>query len=172
MSVAVQPAPSHPSSCCALSLSGSLFVSEYFSQSAQRLSFYSWYGNAKVFHFHVPEDTVLLRWLLQASRGKEPECTSMEVTVYVCPLTSACTRSLSYLSFVLVTHDWSCLFAGGCEFICQLEQTSFLNITLALHLWFLTCWITSCYQLIKELSNAVSKRGLRTTGESFTVRLL
>uniref|UniRef100_A0A8C2TYV8 Post-GPI attachment to proteins 6 n=1 Tax=Coturnix japonica TaxID=93934 RepID=A0A8C2TYV8_COTJA len=71
-----------PSNCCALSLLGSLFVSEYFSQSAQRLSFYSWYGNAKVFHFHVPEDTVLLRWLLQASRGKEPECTSMEVTVH------------------------------------------------------------------------------------------
>uniref|UniRef100_A0A8C9F5R1 Post-glycosylphosphatidylinositol attachment to proteins 6 n=1 Tax=Pavo cristatus TaxID=9049 RepID=A0A8C9F5R1_PAVCR len=71
VSVAVQPAPS-----------SSLFVSEYFSQSAQRLSFYSWYGNAKVFHFHVPEDTVLLRWLLQASRGKEPECTSMEVTVH------------------------------------------------------------------------------------------
>nr|XP_027324794.1 post-GPI attachment to proteins factor 6 isoform X2 [Anas platyrhynchos] len=62
--------------------SDSLYVSEYFSQSAQKLSFYSWYGNAKVFHFHVPEDTVLLRWLLQASRGKEPECTSMEVTVH------------------------------------------------------------------------------------------
>uniref|UniRef100_U3IEI4 Post-GPI attachment to proteins 6 n=1 Tax=Anas platyrhynchos platyrhynchos TaxID=8840 RepID=U3IEI4_ANAPP len=72
----------HPSSCFALSLSDSLYVSEYFSQSAQKLSFYSWYGNAKVFHFHVPEDTVLLRWLLQASRGKEPECTSMEVTVH------------------------------------------------------------------------------------------
>ncbi|KAI1233863.1 hypothetical protein IHE44_0004313 [Lamprotornis superbus] len=60
----------------------SLYVSEYFSQSAQKLSFYSWYGNAKLFHFHVPEDTVLLRWLLQASRGKGPECTSMEITVY------------------------------------------------------------------------------------------
>ncbi|KAM3662453.1 post-GPI attachment to proteins factor 6 isoform 2-T2 [Ammospiza maritima maritima] len=60
----------------------SLYVSEYFSQSAQKLSFYSWYGNAKLFHFHVPEDTVLLRWLLQASRGKGPECTSMEITVH------------------------------------------------------------------------------------------
>ncbi|NXD25794.1 TMM8A factor, partial [Spelaeornis formosus] len=60
----------------------SLYVSEYFSQSAQKLSFYSWYGNAKLFHFHVPEDTVLLRWLLQASRGKGPECSSMEITVH------------------------------------------------------------------------------------------
>ncbi|XP_071616512.1 post-GPI attachment to proteins factor 6 isoform X3 [Heliangelus exortis] len=60
----------------------SLYVSEYFSQSAQKLSFYSWYGNAKLFHFRVPEDTVLLRWLLQASRGKGPECTNMEITVH------------------------------------------------------------------------------------------
>lgn len=88
---ALQPAPSSsPTNCCALSLPDSLYVSEYFSQSAQKLSFYSWYGNAKLFHFHVPEDTVLLRWLLQASRGKGPECTSMEITVYVCPCARAC----------------------------------------------------------------------------------
>lgn len=88
---ALQPAPSSsPTNCCALSLPDSLYVSEYFSQSAQKLSFYSWYGNAKLFHFHVPEDTVLLRWLLQASRGKGPECTSMEITVYVCPHARAC----------------------------------------------------------------------------------
>nr|XP_013795418.1 PREDICTED: transmembrane protein 8A [Apteryx mantelli mantelli] len=67
---------------CGAVWTDSLYVSEYFSQSAQKLSFYSWYGNAKLFHFHVPEDTVLLRWLLQASRGKGPECTSMEVTVH------------------------------------------------------------------------------------------
>uniref|UniRef100_A0A8D0LC55 Post-GPI attachment to proteins 6 n=1 Tax=Sphenodon punctatus TaxID=8508 RepID=A0A8D0LC55_SPHPU len=50
--------------------------------SAQKLSFYSWYGNAKLFHFRVPEDTILLRWLLQASRGKGPECTSMQITIH------------------------------------------------------------------------------------------
>ncbi|XP_075755280.1 post-GPI attachment to proteins factor 6 [Pelodiscus sinensis] len=59
-----------------------LYISEYFSQSAQKLSFYSWYGNARLFRFHVPEDTVLLRWLLQASKGKGPECTSMEITIH------------------------------------------------------------------------------------------
>ncbi|XP_053132719.1 post-GPI attachment to proteins factor 6 [Hemicordylus capensis] len=58
------------------------FVSEYFSQSAQKLSFYTWYRNAKLFRFHVPEDTVLLRWLLQASRGGGPECSNTQVIIH------------------------------------------------------------------------------------------
>ncbi|XP_015265381.1 PREDICTED: transmembrane protein 8A [Gekko japonicus] len=61
---------------------GLTYVSEYFSQSAQRLSFYSWYGNAKLFRFRIPEDTVLLRWLLQASRGSGPECGRTQVTIH------------------------------------------------------------------------------------------
>lgn len=105
---ALQPAPSSPpANCCALCLPDSLYVSEYFSQSAQKLSFYSWYGNAKLFHFHVPEDTVLLRWLLQASRGKGPECTSMEITVYVCPCARACPCGL------LVPVSWSLVAGAG-----------------------------------------------------------
>lgn len=111
MDKALQPAPSSsPTNCCALSLADSLYVSEYFSQSAQKLSFYSWYGNAKLFHFHVPEDTVLLRWLLQASRGKGPECTSMEITVYVCPV-SLC-QGLS--CGLLVPSSWSLVAGVGC----------------------------------------------------------
>lgn len=108
---ALQPAPSSsPTNCCALSLPDSLYVSEYFSQSAQKLSFYSWYGNAKLFHFHVPEDTVLLRWLLQASRGKGPECTSMEITVYVWSLWPSC-------PLVLVTRGWGCLVVEAGQFL-------------------------------------------------------
>ncbi|XP_004403139.1 PREDICTED: transmembrane protein 8A [Odobenus rosmarus divergens] len=57
-------------------------VSEHFSQSPQKLSFYSWYGSARLFHFRVPPDTVLLRWLLQVSRGSSPACANMEITVY------------------------------------------------------------------------------------------
>ncbi|XP_045640025.1 post-GPI attachment to proteins factor 6 isoform X2 [Ursus americanus] len=57
-------------------------VSEHFSQSPQKLSFYSWYGSATLFHFRVPPDTVLLRWLLQVSRGSGPTCTNVEITVY------------------------------------------------------------------------------------------
>lgn len=103
---ALQPAPSSsPTNCCALSFPDSLYVSEYFSQSAQKLSFYSWYGNAKLFHFHVPEDTVLLRWLLQASRGKGPECTSMEITVYVYARAGPCG--------LLVPLSWSLVAGAG-----------------------------------------------------------
>ncbi|XP_060116647.1 post-GPI attachment to proteins factor 6 [Heteronotia binoei] len=62
---------------------GATYLSEYFSQSAQRLSFYRWYGTAKLFRFRVPEDTVLVRWLLQASRGTGPECRGeTQVTIH------------------------------------------------------------------------------------------
>ncbi|XP_066239154.1 post-GPI attachment to proteins factor 6 isoform X2 [Saccopteryx leptura] len=57
-------------------------VSEQFSQSPQKLSFYSWYGSARLFHFRVPPDTVLLRWLLQVSQGGGPTCANVETTVY------------------------------------------------------------------------------------------
>ncbi|XP_070341441.1 post-GPI attachment to proteins factor 6 isoform X4 [Equus asinus] len=57
-------------------------VSEQFSQSPQKLSFYSWYGSARLFHFRVPPDAVLLRWLLQVSWGSSPTCTNVEITVY------------------------------------------------------------------------------------------
>lgn len=56
-------------------------VSEHFSQAPQKLAFYGWYGSAALFHFRVPPDTVLLRWLLQVSRGGGPACTNVEITV-------------------------------------------------------------------------------------------
>ncbi|XP_059548501.1 post-GPI attachment to proteins factor 6 isoform X1 [Myotis daubentonii] len=65
-----------------ISKSGIRLVSEQFSQSPQRLSFYSWYGSARLFHFRVPPDTVLLRWLLQVSQGGDPTCAKVEITVY------------------------------------------------------------------------------------------
>uniref|UniRef100_G3QMY9 Post-GPI attachment to proteins 6 n=2 Tax=Gorilla gorilla gorilla TaxID=9595 RepID=G3QMY9_GORGO len=57
-------------------------VSEHFSQAPQRLSFYSWYGSARLFRFRVPPDAVLLRWLLQVSRESGPACTDAEITVH------------------------------------------------------------------------------------------
>ncbi|XP_054311206.2 post-GPI attachment to proteins factor 6 [Pongo pygmaeus] len=57
-------------------------VSEHFSQAPQRLSFYSWYGSARLFRFRVPPDTVLLRWLLQVSRESGAACTDAEITVH------------------------------------------------------------------------------------------
>ncbi|KAM9208819.1 post-GPI attachment to proteins factor 6 isoform 2-T2 [Dugong dugon] len=57
-------------------------VSELFSQTPQQLSFYSWYGSAKLFRFRVPPDTILLRWLLQVSRRGGPLCTDVKITVH------------------------------------------------------------------------------------------
>ncbi|KAL4676548.1 hypothetical protein H8959_010693 [Pygathrix nigripes] len=57
-------------------------VSEHFSQAPQKLSFYSWYGSARLFRFRVPPDTVLLRWLLQVSREGGTACTDAEITVH------------------------------------------------------------------------------------------
>ncbi|XP_075035273.1 post-GPI attachment to proteins factor 6 [Mixophyes fleayi] len=59
------------------------YVSEIFSQTPQRLSFYSWYGNVRLFEFRVPADAVLLRWFLQATRGIGNACGNVEVTVYI-----------------------------------------------------------------------------------------
>lgn len=56
-------------------------VSEHFSQAPQKLSFYNWYGSARLFHFHVPLDTVLLRWLLHMSQDSGPTCSDVEITV-------------------------------------------------------------------------------------------
>ncbi|GAB1300748.1 Post-GPI attachment to proteins factor 6 [Apodemus speciosus] len=56
-------------------------VSEHFSQAPQKLSFYSWYGSARLFHFRVPPDTVLLQWLLHVSQGG-PSCSDVEITVH------------------------------------------------------------------------------------------
>ncbi|XP_074135917.1 post-GPI attachment to proteins factor 6 isoform X2 [Sminthopsis crassicaudata] len=59
-----------------------IYSYEYFVQSPQKLAFYSWYGNTKLYHFRVPSDTMLLRWLLQAFKGPGSECTDVEITVH------------------------------------------------------------------------------------------
>ncbi|XP_013373197.1 PREDICTED: transmembrane protein 8A [Chinchilla lanigera] len=57
-------------------------VSEHFSQAPQKLSFYSWYGSARLFHFRVPPDTVLLHWQLHMSLDGGSSCTDVEITVH------------------------------------------------------------------------------------------
>ncbi|XP_072916669.1 post-GPI attachment to proteins factor 6 [Hemitrygon akajei] len=61
-------------------LAGPMYVSEYYSQAPQKLSLYSWYGSARLFVFQVPENTVLMRWILQASKSKG--CQNINVTVH------------------------------------------------------------------------------------------
>ncbi|PKK24530.1 transmembrane protein 8A [Columba livia] len=110
-----------------LSVSDSLYISEYFSQSAQKLSFYSWYGNAKLFHFHVPEDTVLLRWLLQASRGRGPECTNMEITVHfrygAPPVINPLGTHFPANATVRPSYNISITLSGA------VQNTTFVNVT-------------------------------------------
>lgn len=86
-------------------------VSEHFSQAPQKLSFYSWYGSTRLFHFRVPPDTVLLRWLLHVSQGG-PSCADVEITVHfrygappvINPLgTSFPDNTLSHASFHIRT---------------------------------------------------------------------
>ncbi|NWQ81474.1 TMM8A factor, partial [Columbina picui] len=105
----------------------SLYISEYFSQSAQKLSFYSWYGNAKLFHFRVPEDTVLLRWLLQASRGKGPECTNMEITVHfrygAPPVINPLGTRFPANATVRPSYNISITLSGA------VQNTTFVNVT-------------------------------------------
>uniref|UniRef100_A0A8C5WHI2 Post-GPI attachment to proteins 6 n=1 Tax=Leptobrachium leishanense TaxID=445787 RepID=A0A8C5WHI2_9ANUR len=66
----------------ASSSSDVVYVSEFFSQIPQRLSFYNWYGNVRLFRFQVPSDTVYLRWILQASRQNRAECQGIEITLH------------------------------------------------------------------------------------------
>lgn len=73
--------PGHPGPADSAFSADARLVSEQFSQAPQKLAFYSWYGSARLFHFRVPPDTVLLRWLLQVSRGSGPTCTNVEITV-------------------------------------------------------------------------------------------
>ncbi|XP_028612315.1 post-GPI attachment to proteins factor 6 [Grammomys surdaster] len=86
-------------------------VSEHFSQAPQKLSFYSWYGSTRLFHFRVPPDTVLLHWLLHVSLGG-PSCADVEITVHfrygappvINPLgTSFPDNTLSHASFHIRT---------------------------------------------------------------------
>ncbi|XP_075421328.1 post-GPI attachment to proteins factor 6 [Ascaphus truei] len=104
-----------------------IHVSEFFSQTPQQLSFYNWYGNVRLFHFHVPMDTVLLRWLLQASRGKGPECQNVEITIHfrygappvINPLDSSFSTNTSVRSS----------FNKTVTFTSSLQNNTFVNIT-------------------------------------------
>ncbi|XP_078274524.1 post-GPI attachment to proteins factor 6 [Rhinoraja longicauda] len=63
-------------------LTGPTYVSEYYSQAPQKLSLYHWYGSARLFVFHVPDNTVMMRWILQASKGKGAQCQNINITTH------------------------------------------------------------------------------------------
>ncbi|RXN06414.1 transmembrane 8B-like protein [Labeo rohita] len=59
------------------------YLNGFYSKTPQRLSKYSWFGNVRLHHFRVPEDAVLVRWLLTVSRGSGLNCGNQDITVYV-----------------------------------------------------------------------------------------
>ncbi|XP_039632354.1 post-GPI attachment to proteins factor 6-like isoform X1 [Polypterus senegalus] len=59
------------------------YVSEYSSVVPQKLDFYSWYGNVRLALFKVPEDTVLVRWLLTVSQRGDSDCGNTNITIHI-----------------------------------------------------------------------------------------
>ncbi|XP_005170920.1 post-GPI attachment to proteins factor 6 isoform X1 [Danio rerio] len=58
------------------------YLNGFYSKTPQRLSKYSWFGNVRLHHFRVPEDAVLVRWLLTVSRGSGLNCGNQNITVH------------------------------------------------------------------------------------------
>lgn len=52
------------------------------SKTPQKLSKYSCFGNVRLHNFRVPEDTVLVRWLLTVTRGSVMNCGNQDITVH------------------------------------------------------------------------------------------
>lgn len=59
------------------------YVTGFYSKSPQKLSKYQAFASARLHHFRVPEDTVLVRWLLTVTRGSALHCGSQDVTVHI-----------------------------------------------------------------------------------------
>ncbi|KAI5616122.1 transmembrane protein 8A [Silurus asotus] len=67
--------------CCCLADDVS-YVSGFYSNTPQRLSKYSWFGNARLFRFRVPEEAELVRWSLTVLRGSGFSCGDQNITVH------------------------------------------------------------------------------------------
>ncbi|XP_053327120.1 post-GPI attachment to proteins factor 6 [Spea bombifrons] len=102
-------------------------VSEFYSQIPQRLSFYNWYGNARLFRFRVPSDAVLLRWILQASRENRPECQHAEITVHFRYGAPPVINPLGYNFAPNTSVPYS--FNRTMVFTKSLQNNTFLNIS-------------------------------------------
>ncbi|XP_060754563.1 post-GPI attachment to proteins factor 6 [Neoarius graeffei] len=58
------------------------YVSGFYSNTPQRLSKYSWFGNARLFRFQVPEGAELVRWSLTVMRSSGFSCGDQNITVH------------------------------------------------------------------------------------------
>ncbi|XP_077415438.1 post-GPI attachment to proteins factor 6 [Vanacampus margaritifer] len=59
------------------------FVSELSSKPVQKLSKYSWYGNARLQRFHIPEETAIARWFFTVTKGHSFHCTERNATIHI-----------------------------------------------------------------------------------------
>ncbi|XP_031419534.1 post-GPI attachment to proteins factor 6 isoform X3 [Clupea harengus] len=58
------------------------YASAFYSKGPLKLSKFSSFSSARLHHFRVPEDTVLVRWLLTVTRGSGLNCGTQNVTVH------------------------------------------------------------------------------------------
>ncbi|XP_072568624.1 post-GPI attachment to proteins factor 6 [Paramormyrops kingsleyae] len=65
--------------CCG---DGLTYVSGFYSKTPQKLSKYSWYGSVRLYHFTVPEDTVIVRWLLTVSKAAGYNCGNHNISIH------------------------------------------------------------------------------------------
>ncbi|XP_075686803.1 post-GPI attachment to proteins factor 6 isoform X2 [Rhinoderma darwinii] len=98
-----------------------------FSQGPQRLSFFSWYGNVRLFQFQVPSDAVLLRWFFQASRAKGDGCGDVEITVHLRYGAPPVINPLGYSFAPNTSVPYS--FTQTMTFRNSLQSNVYLNIT-------------------------------------------
>uniref|UniRef100_A0A673HIF6 Transmembrane protein 8B-like n=1 Tax=Sinocyclocheilus rhinocerous TaxID=307959 RepID=A0A673HIF6_9TELE len=93
-----------------------------------RLSKYSWFGNVRLHHFRVPEDAVLVRWLLTVSRGSVLNCGNQNITVHfragappvINPIETAFPNSTS----VSLAHNLTLTIPSG-----QSSNVTLFNVT-------------------------------------------
>uniref|UniRef100_A0A8C1Z895 Post-glycosylphosphatidylinositol attachment to proteins 6 n=1 Tax=Cyprinus carpio TaxID=7962 RepID=A0A8C1Z895_CYPCA len=100
----------------------------FYSKAPQRLSKYSGFGNVRLQHFRVPEDAVLVRWLLTVSRGSGLNCGDQNITVHfragappvINPLGTAFPNSTS----VSLAHNLTLIIPSG-----QSSNVTLFNVT-------------------------------------------
>ncbi|MFT7812126.1 transmembrane protein 8A isoform X2 [Arapaima gigas] len=59
------------------------FQSSFYCKTPQKLSTYSWYGSVRLYRFRVPEDTVLVRWLLTVTKGSGFNCGIHNISIHI-----------------------------------------------------------------------------------------
>ncbi|XP_062903810.1 transmembrane protein 8B isoform X1 [Mobula hypostoma] len=71
---------------CLHSLSECLFVTDYFTRTPRKLNAFTSFTSAELFHFHVPEDTVVAVWNLITFKEQGgsfgDSCPDRDITVY------------------------------------------------------------------------------------------